>query len=42
MIQKASLVVLIFSVRQIKDKKGKPLTFINFDDGTGVMDGIPK
>jgi DNA polymerase-3 subunit alpha len=34
------LVVLINSVRQIKDKKGKPLTFINFDDGTGVMDGV--
>ena len=38
--KKASLVVLINSVRQIKDKKGKPLTFINFDDGTGVMDGV--
>ncbi|MDB4661571.1 DNA polymerase III subunit alpha [Gammaproteobacteria bacterium] len=38
--KKAALVVLINSVRQIKDKKGKPLTFINFDDGTGVMDGI--
>jgi DNA polymerase-3 subunit alpha len=38
--KKASLVVLINSVRQIKDKKGKPLTFINFDDGSGVMDGI--
>src|SRR6056300_1627262 len=38
--KKASLVVLINNVRQIKDKKGKPLTFINFDDGTGVMDGV--
>ena len=38
--KRASLVVLINSVRQIKDKKGKPLTFINFDDGTGVMDGV--
>ena len=38
--KKASIVALINSVRQIKDKKGKPLTFINFDDGTGVMDGI--
>ena len=38
--KKASLVCLINSVRQIKDKKGKPLTFINFDDGTGVMDGV--
>ena len=38
--KKASLVCLINSVRQIKDKKGKPLTFINFDDGSGVMDGI--
>jgi len=34
------LVCLINSVRQIKDRKGKPLTFINFDDGTGVMDGV--
>ena len=31
---------LINSVRQIKDRKGKPVTFINFDDGTGVMDGV--
>ena len=36
----ASLVCLINSVRQIKDRKGKPLTFINFNDGTGSMDGI--
>ena len=35
--KRASLVCLINSVRQIKDRKGKPLTFINFDDGTGVM-----
>ena len=39
-VKKASLVCLINSVRQIKDRKGKPLTFINFDDGTGTMDGI--
>jgi DNA polymerase-3 subunit alpha len=38
--KKASLVCLINSVRQIKDRKGNPLTFINFDDGTGVMDGV--
>ena len=38
--KKASIVCLLNSVRQIKDKKGKPLTFINFDDGTGVMDGV--
>ena len=38
--KKASLVCLINSVRQIKDRSGKPLTFINFDDGTGTMDGI--
>ncbi len=38
--KKASLVALINNVRQIKDRKGKPLTFINFDDGTGTMDGI--
>ena len=38
--KKASIVCLVNSVRQIKDKKGKPLTFINFDDGTGVMDGV--
>ena len=39
-IKSASLVCLINSVRQIKDRKGKPLTFINFNDGTGSMDGI--
>ena len=38
--KKASLVCLMNSVRQIKDRKGNPLTFINFDDGTGVMDGV--
>ena len=38
--QKASLVCLINNVRQIKDRKGKPLMFINFSDGTGSMDGI--
>ena len=36
----ASLVCLINSVRSTKDRKGKPLTFINFNDGTGTMDGI--
>ena len=35
--KKASLVCLINSVRQIKDRSGKPLTFINFDDGTGTV-----
>ena len=35
--QKASLVCLINNVRQIKDRKGKPLMFINFSDGTGSM-----
>ncbi|MDA9342668.1 DNA polymerase III subunit alpha [Gammaproteobacteria bacterium] len=39
-IKKASLVCLINSARQIKDRKGNPLTFINFDDGSGVMDGV--
>ncbi len=39
-IKQASVVVLINSVRQIKDRKGKPLTFVNFDDGSGAMDGI--
>ena len=39
-IKSASLVCLINNVRQIKDRKGKPLTFINFNDGTGSMDGI--
>ena len=38
--KKASLICLINSVRQIKDRSGKPLTFISFDDGSGVMDGI--
>ena len=36
----ASLVCLINTVRSTKDRKGKPLTFINFNDGTGTMDGI--
>ena len=31
---------MINSIRQIKDNRNKPLTFINFDDGTGAMDGI--
>tara|TARA_B110000503_G_C7091601_1_gene389677 strand:- start:60 stop:1412 length:1353 start_codon:yes stop_codon:yes gene_type:complete len=39
-IKKASLVCLINSARQIKDRKGNPLTFINFDDGSGIMDGV--
>ena len=39
-VKKSSLICLINNVRQIKDRKGKPLTFINFDDGTGIMDGI--
>ena len=38
--KKARLVCHINSVRQIKDNRNKPLTFINFDDGTGTMDGI--
>ena len=38
--KKASLICLINNVRQIKDRKGNPLTFINFDDGSGTMDGI--
>ena len=39
-IKKSSLVCLVNSFRQIKDRKGMPLTFINFDDGSGIMDGI--
>ena len=39
-IKKSSLVCLVNSVKQIKDRKGMPLTFINFDDGSGIMDGI--
>ena len=38
--KKLSTVSLINNIRQIKDRKGNPLTFINFDDGTGIMDGI--
>ena len=38
--KKGSIVGLINSVRQIRDRSGKPLTFINFDDGTGTMDGV--
>ena len=39
-IKKASLVCLVNSVRQIRDRNGKPLTFINIEDGSGIMDGI--
>ena len=39
-LNKASIVGLLNSKRQIKDRSGKLLTFINFDDGTGSMDGI--
>ena len=34
------IVCLVNSVRPIKDKRGRPLTFVNFNDGSGVMDGI--
>ena len=36
----ATLVGLVNSTRQIKDSKNKPITFINFDDESGSMDGI--
>jgi DNA polymerase-3 subunit alpha len=38
--KKAKIVCLVNSVRQIRDRKGKPLTFMNLSDGTGTMDGI--
>ncbi len=31
---------LVNSTRQIKDSKNKPITFVNFDDESGSMDGI--
>ena len=36
----ATIVGLVNSTRQIKDSKNKPVTFVNFDDETGSMDGI--
>ncbi len=36
----AKIVGLVNSTRQIKDSKNKPITFVNFDDETGSMDGI--
>ena len=36
----ATIVGLVNSTRQIKDSKNKPITFVNFDDETGSMDGI--
>ena len=28
------------SIRNTRDRKGKPVAFVNFSDGTGSMDGI--
>ena len=36
----ATIVGLVNSTRQIKDSKNKPITFVNFDDESGSMDGI--
>ena len=36
----ATIVGLVNSTRQIKDTKNKPITFVNFDDESGSMDGI--
>ena len=36
----ATIVGLVNSTRQIKDSKNKPVTFVNFDDESGSMDGI--
>tara|TARA_B100001079_G_scaffold85020_1_gene73102 strand:- start:3623 stop:5869 length:2247 start_codon:yes stop_codon:yes gene_type:complete len=36
----ATIVGLVNSTRQIKDSKNKPITFLNFDDESGSMDGI--
>ncbi len=36
----ATIVGLVNSTRQVKDSKNKPITFVNFDDETGSMDGI--
>jgi len=39
-ISSATIVGLVNSTRQIKDSKNKPITFVNFDDESGSMDGI--
>ena len=39
-ISSATIVGLVNSTRQIKDSKNKPVTFVNFDDESGSMDGI--
>ena len=39
-ISSATIVGLVNSTRQIKDSKNKPITFLNFDDESGSMDGI--
>ena len=39
-ISSATIVGLVNSMRQIKDSKNKPITFVNFDDESGSMDGI--
>ncbi len=36
----ATIIGLVNSTRQIKDSKNKPITFLNFDDESGSMDGI--
>jgi len=36
----ATIVGQVNSTRQIKDSKNKPITFVNFDDESGSMDGI--
>jgi len=36
----ATIVGLVNSTRQIRDSKNKPITFVNFDDESGSMDGI--
>ena len=35
-----SLIGLLSSIRNTRDRKGKPVAFVNFSDGTGSMDGI--
>ena len=39
-ISSATIVGLVNSTRQIRDSKNKPITFLNFDDESGSMDGI--
>ena len=38
--KKVKVVGLVNNIRQIRDRSGKPVMFISFDDGTSSMEGI--